>query len=68
MNVRKPNRTRIADSDRYEMQQKQSGDQHILPLDDSGEDPHRPHRTSRENQAVQAGSGSSRKTEGGTQQ
>jgi hypothetical protein len=67
MNVRKPNRTRIADSDRYEMRQKQSGDQHVLPLDDGGADLNRPHRASRQNLAVQAGSGSGRKTERGPQ-
>ncbi|MEC4721646.1 hypothetical protein RY831_20980 [Noviherbaspirillum sp. CPCC 100848] len=29
------------------MQQKQSGDQHILPIDEPAEDPHRPHRVNR---------------------
>jgi len=44
-----PNRTRKQSSDGLEMQrQKQSGDQHILPEDDLKEDPHRPHRISRE--------------------
>lgn len=59
MNVTKPNRTRIADADRNEMRQKQSGDQHILPLDESEEDPYRPHRVSRQNRSVQASSTSS---------
>ncbi|HYD80763.1 MAG TPA: hypothetical protein VEC06_13215 [Paucimonas sp.] len=66
MNVSKPNRTRIADADRNDMQQKQSGDQHILPLDESDEDPYRPHRVSRQNQTVRTGAtrpGSTRKPE-----
>ena len=55
MNVRKPNRTRNADADGNEMyQQKQSGDQHILPFDENDEAPHHPHRTSRLNPAVQS--------------
>jgi hypothetical protein len=65
MNVKKPNRTRTTDADRNEMQQKQSGDQHILPLDESDEDPYRPHRASRQHQTVQAGNpGSVRKSSG----
>jgi hypothetical protein len=59
MNVKKPNRTRIADADRNEMRQKQSGDQHILPLDETEEDPYRPHRVSRQNRSVQASGTSS---------
>lgn len=68
MNIKKPNRTRTADSDRNEMQQKQSGDQHILPFDESDEDPYRPHRVSRQNRSIQVGSsgaGSVRKPGGG---
>ncbi|HYD95552.1 MAG TPA: hypothetical protein VEC01_09535 [Noviherbaspirillum sp.] len=48
MRSTKPNRTAVQSSDRFEMQQKQSGDQHILPEDEPMEDPHRPHRVSRE--------------------
>jgi hypothetical protein len=48
MNISKPNRDRQQAADRFEMQQKQSGDQHILPQDEPAEDPHRPHRISRE--------------------
>lgn len=48
MTATSPNRNRNQSSDRHQMQQKQSGDQHILPLDEPAEDPHRPHRVSRE--------------------
>ena len=48
MTFTSPNRNRNQSSDRHEMQQKQSGDQHILPLDEPNEDPHRPHRVNRE--------------------
>jgi hypothetical protein len=65
MNVKKPNRTRTADADRNEIQQKQSGDQHILPLDESDDDPYRPHRASRQSQTVQAGNPGSVRKPGG---
>ena len=48
MRMNHPNRDRQQAADRFEMQQKQSGDQHILPEDEPAEDPHRPHRVSRE--------------------
>jgi len=48
MNVRKPNRTRSQSADYHEAQQKQSGDQHILPLDEPAEDRHRPQRLNRQ--------------------
>jgi len=48
MRVTSPNRNRQQASDRFEMQQKESGDQHILPEDEPQEDPHRPHRVNRE--------------------
>jgi hypothetical protein len=43
-----PNRNSQQAADRFDMQQKQSGDQHILPEDEPQEDPHRPHRVNRE--------------------
>lgn len=43
-----PNRNRVQSTDRFQNQQKKSGDQHILPEDEPREDPHRPHRISRE--------------------
>jgi hypothetical protein len=43
-----PNRDRQQAADRFEIQQKQSGDQHIVPADEPHEDPHRPHRVSRQ--------------------
>jgi hypothetical protein len=43
-----PNRNRNQSAGRNQMQQKQSGDQHILPEDETALDPHRPHRVSRE--------------------
>ncbi|TFV93921.1 hypothetical protein E4K72_18870 [Oxalobacteraceae bacterium OM1] len=43
-----PNRNRSQAGDRFEIQQKQSGDQHILPEDEPAESPHRPHRVNRE--------------------
>jgi hypothetical protein len=48
MNMTHPNRNRTQAADRFEMQQKESGDQHILPEDEPAEDPHRPHRVNRE--------------------
>lgn len=48
MTMTTPNRDRNQSSDRHQMQQKQSGDQHILPEDEPGTDPHRPHRLNRE--------------------
>lgn len=48
MTTTRPNRNRNQSSGRHQMQQKQSGDQHVLPLDEPTEDPHRPHRVSRE--------------------
>lgn len=49
MTVRKPNRTNVQSADPMELQRrKESGDQHFLPADEPAEDPHRPHRVSRE--------------------
>jgi hypothetical protein len=48
MKITNPNRDRQQASDRFETQQKQSGDQHILPADEPAVDPHRPHRVNRE--------------------
>jgi hypothetical protein len=48
MKLNNPNRNRQQAADRNEMQQKQSGDQHLLPMDEPEEDPHRPHRMNRE--------------------
>lgn len=49
MPMRKPNRIHVQSSDPAQMQRrKESGDQHILPLDEPNESPHRPHRLSRE--------------------
>lgn len=48
MNISKPNRMRAQSGDFHEAQQKASGDQHILPLDESSDAPHRPHRLSRQ--------------------
>lgn len=42
-----PNRNRLQSAERHLMQKK-SGDQHFLPEDEPLEDPHRPHRLSRE--------------------
>jgi hypothetical protein len=43
-----PNRDRNQAAGRFGTQQKQSGDQHLLPEDEPLQDPHRPHRVSRE--------------------
>lgn len=48
MNATNPNRDRVRSSDRDELHQKKSGDQHNLPADEAAESPHRPHRVSRE--------------------
>lgn len=48
MTMTSPNRDRTQSADRHQMQQKQSGNQHILPEDEAGIDPHRPARVSRE--------------------
>lgn len=48
MNVNKPNRTRSQSTGRDEVQRKQSGDQHTLPLDEPAMDPHRPRRLDRQ--------------------
>lgn len=48
MTVNKPNRTNTQDADRNETQRKESGDQHILPVDEPARDPHRPRRVSRD--------------------
>jgi hypothetical protein len=48
MNISKPNRMRAQSADYHESQQKASGDQHILPLDEPDETPHRPHRLNRQ--------------------
>jgi hypothetical protein len=48
MNISKPNRMRAQSADFYESRQKASGDQHILPLDEPDETPHRPHSLNRQ--------------------
>lgn len=48
MTMTSPNRDQIRSANRHQMQQKQSSDQHILPEDEAGIDPHRPSRISRE--------------------
>lgn len=48
MKLNNPNRSRQQAADRNETQQKQSGDQHLLPMDEPEQDPHRPHRVNRE--------------------
>jgi len=48
MTISKPNRTHVQSSDPMQMKRhKESGDQHILPIDEP-ESPHRPHRLSRQ--------------------
>ncbi|HEX7635065.1 MAG TPA: hypothetical protein VF427_07295 [Noviherbaspirillum sp.] len=42
-----PNRNRNQSVERHQ-NQKKSGDQHLLPEDEPRQDPHRPHRLSRE--------------------
>lgn len=42
-----PNRIRVQSAEHH-MNQKKSGDQHLLPEDEPMEDPHRPHRLNRE--------------------
>ncbi|HVL75914.1 MAG TPA: hypothetical protein VM406_07845 [Noviherbaspirillum sp.] len=44
----KPNRTRNDSANRREINNKDSGDQHLLPEFDTEEAPHRPHRLNRE--------------------
>jgi hypothetical protein len=44
----KPNRMRSRSTGRNEAQRKQSGDQHILPIDELVEDARNPHRISRQ--------------------
>jgi hypothetical protein len=49
MRVTKPNRTLKQSADPHEeTQQKQSGDQHVLPIDEPHTSPHRPHRINRQ--------------------
>ncbi|RJG01984.1 hypothetical protein D3878_10675 [Noviherbaspirillum sedimenti] len=49
MTISKPNRTHVQSSDPMQMKRhKESGDQHILPIDEPAESPHRPHRLSRQ--------------------
>lgn len=48
MTINKPNRTRESSTGSNEARQKESGDQHILPIDEPAEDPHRPHRMNRQ--------------------
>lgn len=48
MKLTNPNRDRDQSTGSNEARRKQSGDQHILPADEPAEDPHRPHRLSRE--------------------
>jgi hypothetical protein len=48
MTISKPNRTREQTTGSNESRQKQSGDQHILPIDEPLTDPHRPHRANRQ--------------------
>jgi hypothetical protein len=42
MILSKPNRNRNRSASRSEVGDKQSGDQHILPLDEPAQSPHRP--------------------------
>jgi hypothetical protein len=44
----KPNRTRNDSSQRREVNNKDSGDQHLLPEQEAENAPHRPHRLNRE--------------------
>jgi hypothetical protein len=49
MKFTKPNHDRTQTANQNELaNRKQSGDQHILPVDQPLEDPHRPHRLNRE--------------------
>jgi len=49
MNFTKPNRIRAQDADRNEAQQKHSGDQHTLPIDEPPDDEQpMPHRATRQ--------------------
>jgi hypothetical protein len=47
MTIMKPNRTRIHSNGGNEINRKQSGDQHVLAMDDPESDPYRPHRSNR---------------------
>ena len=48
MKASNPNRDKQQSGGSTHSKQKQSGDQHVLPLDETGEAPHRPHRMNRE--------------------
>lgn len=48
MTQTKPNRTRTDSAKRREVNNKDSGDQHLLPEFEPEEAPHRPHRLDRE--------------------
>ncbi|HJV83913.1 MAG TPA: hypothetical protein VJ698_00440 [Noviherbaspirillum sp.] len=48
MSLTSPNRNRTHSTGLEEKRRKESGDQHILPEDEPRQDPHRPHRVSRE--------------------
>lgn len=48
MTTTNSNRDKKQSADRNESRRKQSGDQHVLPLGDATDAPHRPHRVSRE--------------------
>jgi hypothetical protein len=48
MTQTKPNRTRNDSANRHEVNNKDSGDQHMLPEFEPEQTPHRPHRLNRE--------------------
>jgi len=48
MTQTKPNRTRTDSAQRRQINNKDSGDQHMLPEFEQEEAPHRPHRLNRE--------------------
>lgn len=48
MTQTKPNRTRNDSANRHEINNKDSGDQHMLPEFEQEDAPHRPHRLNRE--------------------
>lgn len=62
----KPNRTRSQSADRNEMQQKQSGDQHTLPVDDPDEGEDRPQRVNRQDIQKTPADDAERKGQGST--
>ena len=47
MTTMKPNRTREQSANSREVGNKDTGEQHLYPMDDPAKDPHRPHRLNR---------------------